>query len=82
MMYYTIEIARFWMCKSSLLHLSQHLTQLSALPSQHLPVRYQIITTITLMGAQNEVSSASPKRVWVVIGASHGIGEEYVAQVH
>jgi hypothetical protein len=33
------------------------------------------------MGAQNEVSSASPKRVWVVIGASRGIGEEYVAQV-
>jgi hypothetical protein len=33
------------------------------------------------MGAQQEGSSASPKRVWVVVGASRGIGEEYVAQV-
>ena len=32
------------------------------------------------MGAQQEVSAASPKRVWVVAGASRGIGEQYVVQ--
>jgi len=30
------------------------------------------------MGAQQ---NASPARVWVIAGASRGIGEEYVAQV-
>ncbi len=33
------------------------------------------------MGAQQEVLSAPLKRVWVVAGASRGIGEQYVAQV-
>ena len=33
------------------------------------------------MGAQQIVPPASPARVWVIIGASRGIGEEYVAQV-
>ena len=38
-------------------------------------------SVITAMGAQQFVPPASPARVWVVVGASRGIGEQYVAQV-
>ena len=33
------------------------------------------------MSTQQQVSTKSPARVWVVAGASRGIGEQYVAQV-
>ena len=36
---------------------------------------------ITAMGVQPNVPSASPARVWVIVGASRGIGEQYVDQV-
>ena len=33
------------------------------------------------MGAQQNGLPVSPARVWVIAGASRGIGEQYVAQV-
>jgi len=55
----------------------RHIKQLLA------PHTLLIIDTsvITAMGAQQNVAPASPARVWVIAGASRGIGEQYVAQV-
>ena len=52
---------------------SIQLQSTTSLPSIH--------AVITAMGAQQFVPPATPRRVWVVAGASRGIGEQYVAQV-